>query len=95
MPPAIVMRHATPHFQHVFSSDGYSSGYYSYMWSEVYDADTVAWFEANGGLSRETGERFRRELLARGGSLDVTEVYRRFRGQDPDVQHLLDRHGLD
>lgn len=87
-------RYRSTYFSHVFAS-GYAASYYSYMWSEVYDADTVAWFEANGGLSRETGERFRRELLARGGSLDVTEVYRRFRGQDPDVQHLLDRHGLD
>lgn len=91
--PLVPPRYRTGYFSHIFGG-GYAASYYSYMWSEVFDADTVAWFEDNGGLSRETGERFRRRLLARGGSLDVREVYRDFRGADPDVQHLLDRHGL-
>lgn len=86
-------RYRSTYFSHLFTG-GYAASYYSYMWSEVYDADTVAWFGEHGGLNRAAGERFRRELLARGGSLDVTEVYRAFRGADPDVAHLLDRHGL-
>ena len=69
--------------------------YYSYLWSEVMDADTVAWFEAGGGLCRETGERFRRRLLAPGASVDPMESYRRFRGSDPDVAHLLRRIVLE
>lgn len=59
------------------------------------DADTVAWFEAGGGLCRETGERFRRRLLAPGASVDPMKSYRRFRGSDPDVVHLLRRIGLE
>ncbi len=86
-------RYRSTYFSHIFAG-GYSAAYYSYLWSEVMDADTVAWFEANGGLDREAGERFRRELLARGGSIEVMDSYRRFRGSDPDVEHLLRRIGL-
>lgn len=91
--PLIPPRYRSTYFSHIFAG-GYSAAYYSYIWSEVMDADTVAWFADNGGLSRETGERFRRELLARGGSIEVMEAYRRFRGADPDVAHLLRRIGL-
>jgi len=60
----------------------------------VLDADTAAWLRANGGLTRENGERYRRRLLARGGSVDPMEAYRDFRGQDPELEHLLTRRGL-
>ena len=86
-------RYRSTYFSHIFTS-GYSAGYYSYLWSEVLDADTVEWFKANGGLTRENGDRFRRMLLSRGGSTDAMELYRGFRGGDPDVKHLLERRGL-
>ncbi|AKT51997.1 M3 family metallopeptidase [Arsenicicoccus sp. oral taxon 190] len=91
--PLVPPRYRSTYFSHIFGG-GYAASYYSYMWSEVFDADTVAWFGEQGGLGRETGERFRRQLLARGGSRDVREVYREFRGADPDVRHLLERHRL-
>jgi peptidyl-dipeptidase Dcp len=72
----------------------YSAGYYSYIWSEVLDADTVEWFTEQGGLRRENGERFRRELLALGGAVDPMEAYASFRGRAPDVTPLLVRRGL-
>jgi len=86
-------RYRSTYFSHVFTG-GYSAGYYSYLWSEVLDADTVEWFKSNGGLTRENGDRFRRMLLSRGGSTDAMELYRGFRGADPDVKHLLERRGL-
>lgn len=86
-------RYRTAYFRHVFEG-GYDAGYYSYIWSEVLDADTAAWLRANGGLTRENGERYRRRLLARGGSVDPMEAYRDFRGQDPELEHLLTRRGL-
>lgn len=92
--PLIPPRYRSAYFSHIFAG-AYSAGYYSYLWSEIMDADTVAWFEAHGGMTRSAGERFRRELLARGGSVEVMDSYRRFRGADPDVTHLLRRLGLD
>ncbi len=86
-------RYRTTYFSHVWGG-GYAAAYYSYLWSEVMDADTVAWFTERGGRTRENGEIFRRELLARGGSVDVMESYRTFRGADPDVRHVLERRGL-
>ena len=86
-------RYRSTYFSHVFTG-GYSAGYYSYLWSEVLDADTVEWFKSNGGLTRENGDRFRRMLLSRGGSTDAMELYRGFRGADPEVKHLLERRGL-
>ena len=74
---------------------GYSAGYYSYIWSEVLDADTVEWFKENGGLLRENGDHFRRTLLSRGGSEDAMTLFRNFRGRDADIQPLLVRRGLD
>ncbi|WP_237565611.1 M3 family metallopeptidase [Ornithinimicrobium cavernae] len=91
--PLIPPRYRSSYFAHIFSG-GYSAGYYSYLWSEVMDADSVAWFRANGGLSREAGETFRRSLLAPAGSLEAMDTYRRFRGADPDESHLLERLGL-
>ncbi|NYF11059.1 peptidyl-dipeptidase Dcp [Leifsonia sp. AK011] len=92
--PAIPTRYASTYFAHTFAG-GYDAGYYSYIWSEVLDADTVAWFGANGGLTRENGQRFRDRLLAVGGSKDPLEAFRDFRGRDAEIQPLLDRRGLD
>lgn len=92
--PAVPTRYSSTYFAHVFSG-GYSAGYYSYIWSEVLDADTVEWFRENGGLTRENGERFRRRLLGMGGSRDPLEAYRDFRGRDADIAPLLERRGLN
>ncbi|ARF78403.1 M3 family metallopeptidase [Kitasatospora aureofaciens] len=91
--PAIPPRYRTPYFQHIFSS-GYSAGYYAYIWSEVLDADTVRWFETNGRSVRDSGELFRRELLARGFSRDPLESFRAVVGRAPDTAPLLERRGL-
>jgi len=96
MPRAIGMRHATPHFAHVFSGDGYSSGYYSYMWSEVMDADAFAAFkEAGGPFDAETAQKLERHILSAGGSQDAQEAYVAFRGRMPGVDALLKGRGLD
>ncbi|ACB74920.1 M3 family metallopeptidase [Opitutus terrae] len=87
-------RYRTTYFSHVFSSNDYSAGYYSYIWSEVLDADTVEWFKQNGGLKRENGDRFRQLLLSRGGSEDALDMFRKFIGRDPYVEPLLERRGL-
>jgi peptidyl-dipeptidase Dcp len=95
MPRAIRMRHATPHFAHVFSGDGYSSGYYSYMWSEVMDADAFAAFEEAGdpfdaGLAR----KLETHILSAGGSDEAEDLYTAFRGRMPGVEALLRGRGL-
>jgi peptidyl-dipeptidase Dcp len=87
-------RYRTTYFNHVFGG-GYSAGYYSYIWSEVLDADTVTWFEENGGLRRENGDTFRARLLSRGGSVDPMAAFRDLRGRDPEIAPLLARRGLD
>jgi peptidyl-dipeptidase Dcp len=87
-------RYRSAHFGHVFGVWGYDAGYYSYLWSEVLAADTTAFLTAHGGLTRDNGERFRRGVLAHGGSIDVMDAYRDYRGQDPDLTHLLERRGL-
>ena len=86
-------RYRSAYFSHVFSG-GYSSGYYGYLWSEKLDADTVDWFNENGGLSRKNGDHFRKMLLSRGGTLDAMDMYRKFRGRDAKVEPLLERRGL-
>ncbi|MFO6464561.1 M3 family metallopeptidase [Jannaschia sp. KMU-145] len=96
MPRAIRMRHATPHFAHVFSGDGYSSGYYSYMWSEVMDADAFAAFEDAGDpFDPDLAKRLEADILSRGGSEDAAALYTRFRGRLPGVDALLKGRGLD
>lgn len=92
--PAVPTRYSSTYFQHVFSG-GYSAGYYSYIWSEVLDADTVEWFSENGGLARANGDRFRKRLLGVGGSKDPLEAYRDFRGRDAVIEPLLKRRGLE
>jgi peptidyl-dipeptidase Dcp len=95
MPRAIRMRHATPHFAHVFSGDGYSSGYYSYMWSEVMDADAFAAFEEAGDpFDPATAARLEEFILSAGGSDEAEALYTRFRGRMPGVEALLKGRGL-
>ncbi len=90
MPHAIRMRHATPHFAHVFAGDGYSCGYYSYMWSEVMDADAFEAFEeAGGAFDRETAKSLEDNILSMGGTEEAAELYTRFRGRLPGVEALL------
>lgn len=91
--PLVPPRYRTPYFRHAWDY-GYSGAYYSYLWSEAMDADTGAWFAENGGLSRQNGERFRRELLAPGGSVDPMVTFERFRGRPVELAHLLQRRGL-
>ncbi len=96
MPGAITMRHATPHFQHVFSGDGYSSGYYSYMWSEVMDADAFAAFEEVGDVfDEDIAARLAENIYSAGGSEDPAALYVAFRGKMPGVEALLKQRGLD
>jgi peptidyl-dipeptidase Dcp len=95
MPRAIAMRHASPHFAHVFAGDGYSSGYYSYMWSEVMDADAFASFEEGGGpFDADRARALERHILSRGGSADPVTLYEAFRGHMPGVEALLRGRGL-
>lgn len=91
--PLVPPRYRTSYFAHVFAG-GYSAGYYSYIWSEVLDADSVDWFEENEGLTRANGDHFRRTLLSRGGSVDSMQAFRDFRGRDPHIEPLLRRRGL-
>ena len=86
-------RYRTTYFSHIMG--GYSAGYYSYIWSEVLDADTVEWFKENGGLKMENGDHFRETLLSKGGSKDAMNLFMDFRGQKPDIKHLLNRRGLN
>ncbi|MEW9856426.1 M3 family metallopeptidase [Novosphingobium sp. M1R2S20] len=95
MPKELVMRHRLPQFNHLFSSDSYSAGYYSYLWSETMDADTFAAFEEAGGpWDKQTAERFATILLSTGNETDRAEAYRAFRGRDPDVRALLEQRGF-
>jgi peptidyl-dipeptidase Dcp len=95
MPGSIVMRHRTPHFAHVYSGDGYSAGYYSYMWSEVLDADAFAAFEETGDpFDAPTAERLQRFIYSSGGSMDPEDAYRAFRGKMPNADAMLAKRGL-
>src|SRR5436190_6051583 len=92
--PPVPPRYRSFYFSHAFAG-GYSAGYYSYLWSEVLDADTVEWFNEHGGLKRENGDRFRAMLLSRGGSADALGLFKNFVGRDPYIEPLLKRRGLD
>jgi peptidyl-dipeptidase Dcp len=94
MPREIVLRHRPTHFQHLFSG-GYAAGYYSYLWSEVMDADAFGAFEEAGDLFHpETAEKLHRYIYSSGGSMDPAEAYRAFRGRMPDIGALLEKRGL-
>ena len=86
-------RYRLTYFSHIMG--GYSAGYYSYIWSEVLDADTVEWFKANGGMLRENGQHFRDTLLSRGGSEEAMTLFRNFAGREPNIEPLLERRGLN
>ena len=90
---AVPPRYRLSYFSHIMG--GYSAGYYSYIWSEVLDADTVEWFKENGGMRRENGQHFRDSLLSQGGSTEAMELFRNFRGREPNVESLLIRRGLN
>ncbi len=95
MPSAIAMRHRTPHFLHVFAGDGYSAGYYSYMWSEVLDADAFNAFEETGDVFHgETADKLHRHIYSAGDSVDPEETYLAFRGRMPDATAMLKKKGL-
>lgn len=95
MPREIVMRHRLPQFNHLFTSDAYSAGYYSYLWSEVMDADTWAYFEESGDVfNPDIAKRYKDIILAPGNTTDRGDAYRAFRGRDPDVAALLKVRGF-
>lgn len=95
MPSEIVMRHRTPQFGHVFSSDGYAAGYYSYLWSDVLTADAFGAFtEAKGPYDKAVAERLKRYIFSVGNTIDPAEAYRNFRGRDPNVDALMIKRGF-
>ncbi|MEL6623598.1 MAG: M3 family metallopeptidase, partial [Pseudomonadota bacterium] len=95
LPNQIVMRHAAPHFLHVFAGEGYAAGYYSYMWSEVLDADAFTAFEETGDVyDPDLAARLKREIYAAGGRQKEADAYVAFRGKLPGVEGLLTKRGL-
>jgi len=92
--PTVPPRYRTTYFSHAFAG-GYSAGYYSYIWAEELDADSVEWIKQHGGLKRENGDHFRDTLLSRGGSKDAMKLFHDFTGRDPWIEPLLKRRGLD
>jgi len=95
MPAEIGMRHRSPHFLHVFSGGGYAAGYYSYLWSEVLDADAFEAFrEAGNVFDQATAARLRDTILAAGGSREAGDAYKAFRGRLPTADALLRKRGL-
>ncbi|UCF37279.1 MAG: M3 family metallopeptidase [Acidobacteriota bacterium] len=91
--PEIVVRYRSPYFSHIFSG-GYASGYYSYIWAEVLDADAFEAFKERGLFDQETASSFRQNILSRGGSEEPMKLYLRFRGSEPRIEPLLERKGL-
>ena len=91
--PQVPPRYRSNYFSHIWDAS-YSANYYAYLWSEVIDDDAFRWFTEHGGMTRENGKRFRDMLLSREGTADVAELYRAFRGRDPEVQPLLEERGL-
>jgi peptidyl-dipeptidase Dcp len=91
--PEVPPRYRTSYFAHIWGG-GYAAGYYAYLWSEVIDDDAFAWFKEHGGMTRENGQIFREKILSRGGSQDVGDMYRAFRGKDPSIEPLLEDRGL-
>lgn len=94
-PKEVAMRHRLPQFNHLFTSDAYSAGYYSYLWSEVMDADTrEAFLETGNVFDKATADKLRKYILAPGNTTDRAEAFRQFRGRDPDVKALLKKRGF-
>lgn len=88
-------RYRSTYFNHVFSDpEGYSAGYYSYLWTQMLDQDSRRWFRENGGLTRANGDHYRKTVLSRGGTMDYFEMFRNFAGREPDVTPMLEARGL-
>jgi peptidyl-dipeptidase Dcp len=95
MPKELVMRHRTPQFAHAFGSDGYSAGYYSYLWSDVITADAYgAFVEGKGPYDKEVGKRLVDYIFSVGNTIDPADAYRKFRGRDPKVEALMIKRGF-
>jgi peptidyl-dipeptidase Dcp len=92
--PEIVVRYKSPYFEHIFSGDYYSAGYYSYIWSQVLDADAFEAFKQAGLFDKKTAASFRKNILSRGGAEDPMTLYKRFRGAEPKIEPLLKRKGM-
>ena len=91
--PQVPSRYRSSYFLHIWSN-GYSAGYYAYLWAEMLDDDAFAWFGENGGLTRANGDRFRAMILSRGNTEDLAKMYREFRGRDPKIEPMLQVRGL-
>jgi peptidyl-dipeptidase Dcp len=91
--PQVPPRYRSSYFLHIWSH-GYSAGYYAYLWTEMLDQDAYGWFEEQGGMTRENGQRFRDLILSRGNTRDYAEMYREFRGRDPIIEPMLEHRGL-
>ena len=88
-------RYRSTYFNHIFSDpEGYSAGYYSYLWTQMLDEDSRKWFRQNGGLTRANGDHYRATVLSRGGTMDYFEMFRNFAGREPDVTPMLEARGL-
>ena len=88
-------RYRSTYFNHIFSDpEGYSAGYYSYLWTQMLDEDSRKWFRENGGLTRANGDHYRATVLSRGGTMDYFEMFRNFAGREPDVAPMLEARGL-
>ncbi len=95
MPRELVMRHRTPQFAHAFGSDGYSAGYYSYLWSDVITADSFGAFtEGKGPYDKAVGKKLVKNIFSVGNTIDPAEAYRNFRGRDPKVEALMKKRGF-
>ena len=88
-------RYRSNYFNHIFSSpEGYSAGYYSYLWTEMLDRDSRKWFRDNGGLTRKNGDHYRATVISRGGTMDYFAMFENFAGRQPDVRPMLEARGL-
>ena len=94
MPAELTYRYRSPYFKHIFGSDGYASGYYTYLWAEVLDTDGFELFKEKGIFDPETAKKFKENVLEKGGSVDPMELYVNFRGHKPSVDALLRNRGL-
>jgi peptidyl-dipeptidase Dcp len=91
--PEVPSRYRSSYFMHIWGN-GYAAGYYAYLWSEMLDDDAFNWFENNGGLTRENGDRYRRIILSRGATEDYNKIFRDFTGHDPNIEPMLKDRGL-
>jgi peptidyl-dipeptidase Dcp len=92
--PQVPPRYRSSYFSHIWSSESYAGGYYGYQWTKMLSEDAYAWFEENGGLTRANGQRFRDLILSRGATLDYNQMYKAFRGREPDINAMKKNMGL-